>query len=445
MKQRLINPLFIGFFVLIAQLIQAQAAKLIYDLTEPVEADKWQLTVAPGATATSGYVSGAMQAPCVQEQMTALEREVEINTELYDRVIIELEAIEGKTPNGFFATAFFFGNHSNIIRESRFLGNLPERGRTQLAFELEQSVFWTGTVRKIRLDPMWATGIARVYSITFDQTPKADVAPSWDFRTKDGKLDWTIGEFSNTDLKFMHREVSFEPDGMLVTSQESNPVMQAMNFRFNAADAQAVEVELKVPSGRPSASRFYWAYPDDLAIINERMIELPIQQGGHLQKLRFDLSRHPAWKGQIGFLLFNPILQPGKVIVKNMRFIQQEGLGRKGQQDSLIVWKNHQEVGRELDNGNYKPLLILITKKNNSFSQKIEKELANNQRFLDRTQNFHPVHLDYEDPVTSKVFDDIYRVPTLATMRYDFNRKKWDIQDRLAGSEVSTRCLEVVR
>lgn len=424
---------------------QRQAKELFFDLTDPQEAAKWKITSHDEAQGPGGWQDGQFAVASDADAPVFIERAVQFDASEYNRLIVDLYAEGDGGGSGYAGTAFFFSHTDMVIPESRLLRNLPMNVRTQLVFRLDQSVFWDGPIRMIRLDPIWGVGRARVVSLKFDREPPPSPAPSWNFMKSDGHLGWTIGEFGIDNPSFYARHVNQTIDGISFTAEGPNPVLQHFDIMLNADFIKSFEVILKNETGVPSTSRFFWADPENRQVTEANSIHLPVAASDEFQRLTYDLHNHPGWRGQIGFLLYNPVLTPGKVTIRGMRFNAVEGLGERGEEDALVVWRTHQEVGSDLKSGNYKPLLVLVTKNGNEFSQKIEYELAGNREFLSLADDFHAVRLQFDDPATSRVFQDLYRIPVLATMKYDFDAGQWQITARLNGPEVSSGCLDIMK
>lgn len=420
-------------------------APLVFDMGDPNEAARWRITAHDDSQGPAGVRDGGLFVATGTDANVFLERSVTLDAARYNRAILDVTISPDKTMAGFAGTAMFFSPGGEVIPESRILRNVAANTRTQVVFLMEQSVFWEGMIGTIRFDPVWGPGTAVVHGITIDWVPPPSPTPSWRFSQRDDVLNWLVGEFRDDTGQFHGVTPQVGPEGMSFSSRGPNPVLQLFDAGVNADLVRTVEMVVRVPQPAETAARFFWCPPDDMSAVPERSVAVPVSASNDWQRLRFDVAGHPAWRGPVGFVLVNPSLLPGTVEVKSIEFQGVGGLGQRGQQDALVNWRTHEEVGGDLEAGNYKPLLVLITREGNSFSKRMELELASDAAFREGARYFHAVRLEYDDPATTRVFPNIYRVPVLATMTYDFGRGTWIINEMITGPDVASDSIRIMR
>lgn len=426
---------------------QAPPPPIVMDFSDPAEATRWTLSSHDNEAGPGGFQNGAYVVSSGPNAPAMLERNLVVDASQYNRLIADVTIDSNATgaSTGFVGMAFFLYDPAGlVIPDSRIIVNAPIGVRTLVAIRLDQSVFWRGTITRIRLDPIWGVGTARLHSVTIDREPPPNPAPKYDFRNAESRLGWMTGEFGLQGEGFVARPTSNTADGISYTTQGPMQVLQHLNLSLNADLITHAELTFRHNNGTPSVSRLFWATPENLMADNARSIEVPSPGGTDWQTVRFNLAQHPLWKGNISYLILNPTVQSGTITLRSLDFHGREGLGERGQSDSLITWRTHQEVGNELAAGNYRPLLVLVTSDDNAFSKRIELELAGNRNFVQRAGAFHSIRMQYNDPATARVFPDIFRLPMLATMTYDFNRRQWDVKERLMGPDVSATCLAIM-
>ncbi len=411
--------------------------QIFIDLTRPQEAELWNVTSHDTSQGPAGYQDGKFVIATAKGQAPAfMERTLNIDSSRFDRAIIDMKVISDNNETGMVSSMFFFSQTPMVNPDSRIAKMVQVNARTSVVFELSQSVFWSGNIGMIRIDPVWGHGKAEIYSITIDKQPEPDPTPEWYFNRPKSDLGWMFGEFGVNDPGFKAREIIRSQDGITFTVDGPNPVLQSFDIDINAELANTAKLTVMLSQPFASEANFYWSTPDKLGASEERKLSVPLQPTIQPQIATFDLKSHPEWNGNVNFLLMNPTRTPGTVTVQSLVFEGVEGLGERGQNDALVLWRTHQEVGQELKDGNYKPLLVLVTRRNNSFSKQVELELAGNDEFLHLAKNFHSVKLDYDDPAAHRVFKNILRVPILAMMRYDFGTKNWEVVERIEGPDV---------
>ncbi|MCC5878173.1 MAG: hypothetical protein JJU11_18285 [Candidatus Sumerlaeia bacterium] len=425
--------------------LHAQSKRLVFNLTDPNEAARWTTEFHDSSQGAAGFQEGLFRLASGPDAPAFMERQVDFDSGEYNRMTVDMRVVNPDNPGGLVGSAaFLFDDNGMVIPESRILTNTPVGVRTSVVIRLDQSVFWTGHVNRIRFDPVWGVGRAYIASITLYLEPPPAPAPQYYFTNRETTAGWMIGEFDEQSSLFVARPTNIDSNGMAFTNTGPSPVLQNLQTNLNADLITSAELVLRNAQPISTTARFFWSTAEDPDVSNERSITLPVAPSMAWQTLRFDLGSHPGWAGQIGTIIINPTLAAGSTQVRSLRFEGIEGLGERGEEDALVTWRTHSEVGRELTSGNYKPLLVLITMDGNPFSTEIELDLAGNQRFLQNAREFHAVRMQYDDPATARVFTDIYRIPVLATMTWDFDRREWEVRERLIGPEVASDSVSIM-
>lgn len=430
----------------VALVLPVPAASLSFDLTDPVEAARWSVTANDNSKGPGGFQGGALRTATSMgaPPAYALRRVSGINASDYNRAIVDLK-VTSPSSNGVVATAFFFGAGGDVDPDSRLLKNCPAGEPQTLVFDLDQSLLWSGQIGCIRLDPIWGDGVAEVYSVRLEKHPPPLLAPQWDFTNPRDRQGWQVGEFSDAGGEFHARRVEDTSDGLAFEAKGHNAVMQHFDLNLNTEMVPWVEIETRNNTGRSTMLRFYWASADNLQVDMQRSVLHELAPGNGWQRVRLHLAGHPQWRGMANMVLLNPVTDPGRVEVRRLGFEPIAGLGERGSETALVRWRNQQEVNDELRAGRYRPLLVLVTKEDNEFSKRIERELASSQEFVAMAQRFHAVRLDAQDQAAINVADRVVRIPVLLTMEYDFAAKRWVRRDKLAGPDVSTGGLDIMR
>lgn len=425
---------------------EGQSRRLVFNLTDPSEAERWTTEAHDPSQGPVGFHQGLYRLASGPDAPAFMEREVDFHSSEFNRMTVDMRVVDpGNAAGGLVGSAvFLFDEDGMVIPESRILTNTPVGVRTSVVIRLDQSVFWTGHVNRIRFDPVWGVGRADIASITLDLEPPPEPAPRYYFTNRETTAGWMIGEFDEQSSLFVARPTNIDGNGMAFSNTGPAPVLQNLQTNLNADLITSAEMVLRTAQPVSTQARFFWGTADNPDVSNERAIVRPVQASTGWQTLNFDLASHPGWTGQVTTLIINPTLVPGSTQIRSLRFEGIEGLGERGEEDALVTWRTHSEVGRELTSGNYKPLLVLVTMDGNPFSTSIELDLAGNQRFLEKARDFHAVRMQYDDPATTRVFSDIYRIPVLATMTWDFDQRQWEIRERLIGPDVATDSIAIM-
>lgn len=431
--------------LLLASPLSSPARTLVFDFSDPSEGARWETEMHDSTIGSLGPSNGAFLIASGPAAPATMTREVDFDASEFNRLVIDLYVEASQTLGGFVGTAVFLHNEDGFpIAESRLIATTPVGAFTQTSIRLDQSVFWEGRIRKLRIDPVWGVGRAAVTRISLDTEPPPAPAPHYDFALSESALGWMTGEFDEAAGSFIPRQAARDSNGIAFFTQGPNQVLQNMDARLNADLIRRAELTLRTDQPVDTIARFFWTTPGDMGAGMERSLMAQVRPTTDWQTLRFELGSHHAWTGEIGLVLINPTMRPGGTQIRSLRFEPVEGLGQRGDAGALVQWRTHQEVGHELASGNYKPLLVLVTRDGNPFSQEMEQELAGNRAFLDRVQQFHAVRLQFGDPATARVFPDIFRVPVLATMSYDFNAREWRTNRKLMGREVATEAIALI-
>lgn len=423
----------------------SQSRRLVFNLTDPREASQWRTESHDESQGPVGLHEGLFRLASGPDAPALMERVIDIDSSEYNRMIVDMRVYNADQPSGIVGSAvFLFDQDQLVIPESRILTNTPVGTRTSVVIRLDQSVFWQGRIRKIRFDPVWGIGRADIATITLDQEPPPEPAPSFYFTNREASAGWMIGEFDTVNGGFISRPTSIDTNGLAFATEGPMKVIQHLGMDLNADLIRSAELIYRTSQPVQTHTRFFWTRTGDMIASEERVLVVPVEPTTEWQRAFFDLGNHPEWHGSIGTILINPGMEPGGIQIRSLKFEGIEGLGERGQEDALVTWRTHQEVGRELTSGNYKPLLVLITMDGNPFSSQIELDLAANQQFLAKAREFHAVRMQYNDPAATRVFPDIYRVPVLATMTWDFDRRQWDIRERIIGPDVATDSIAIM-
>lgn len=427
--------------------ISPAADSLTFDLTNPEEAAKWILSNHDDSQGPGGFHDGCYRVATTAGASPAYmeRRVVDFDASRYNRVLVDMK-VTSKQASGVVGAGFFFSKSGTVDPQSMIPRSTPFGQRQLLDFDLDQSLLWQGNISLIRLDPVWGGGVAEIYGIRFEKAPPMKGAPCWDFSRPEDQIGWAFGEFDSAQNgRFVPREVTTTADGAAFEVQGIDPSLQRTNLSIPARMVDSVDLEVRNLTGANTQLRFFWGTRDNELISPERALFHPITSGNEFQQIHLDLRSHPMWTGTVSALIINPIKTAGKMQIRRIAFHGVEGLGEIGHSDSLVAWRSHQEVNEELKAGNYKPLLVLLTLAGSNYSKKVELELASNSEFVSLAKNFHAVRLDVNDPASSKILENIVRIPVLVTMEYDFRTKQWVTRDKLAGPEVTTGGLGIMR
>jgi hypothetical protein len=426
----------------VSLLSEAPAQITRFDLRDPAEASQWIVQYHDESSGPPIRDNNGITVRGRDGNNVAIMRDVQIAAANYNRLFVRLHTQATPRPGGFAAAAVFFNNGptADIIPESLVTTMFAPGQETVLAFQLTESLLWSGQITRVRVDPLWGEGTATVKEVWFGMEDTRRV-PSWDFTTVNGAAGWTFGEFT-PDLKAS--SVTYDESGATWTTTTPERMMQQMGAQFETQSVSALRIELRSNVTSPTDLRFFWSNVNPARFSPGQAIVVPIQPSSDWQRIEIPLTGHPGWKGLVRALIVNPGLLPGTVSVRRMAFVDSgaspAGLGRL---DS-VRWITPEQASAEIQAGNGKPLMVLLTKDGNDFSRRIESQLNADPAFAGGSTEFHCVRMQATDPRVPKLFGRIYRIPVLVFKKWDQNKRQWLESARLEGADVSAKSTPVM-
>lgn len=434
--------------LLLAHSLAAQES-LVFDFTRAGESNQWayyneSTRVSPASMGGNGR---PLVLDCAND--TYLMRPVVFDASQFNRMTVNATLQPDSTSAGGFviATAYFAGETGQVLPENYVGIHVPTGRQISLELHLDQALAWSGPIRVIRLNPMRVPGRAEIHRITLHYEEPERIAPSWEFNDSRVASQWYFGEHvpgAPTDdgrprRDFELRQARVDPiDGVQWTIQNDIPGIYSRQFNYHSASIRDVEIEFRYAQHRPVAADqsrliFYWSSGGNFT--PDQQVMVPISPGNDWQRITIPVNEHARWQGPLAGLRVDFHIGPGTVSLRRI------SCGTAGALDALtgtsrrLDWISVDDIGGIIER-DYRPLLVLVDDPAVAYCQKIERQLASNTEFINLMGHFYSVRARHDDPRVRNAVPNIYRVPTLVFLKYDFHRGTWYEAARLAGPEV---------
>ncbi len=446
---RLFTIYLIVFFARLTVSAEAQSDRLVFDLKNPQEAERWIVEETSQGTPAFERTSQGLKVQGIENESIVLIRPVQFEATTFNKMIVRMNSMPEVNPTGYTNLSVYFSKDpSNLfgLAESVFRASPPANTFVSVPLDLDQSLLWYGDIQSIRVDPLFGAGTVIIDSVTLLREEKEAEVPAWNFSREEAQTGWNIGEFVPS---FVPGNPKVSDEGMTFSSETAGISIMMPDIHIDSEKTKALEMKIRyndvnIDEGLSNTARLNWAANQPGAYSKQQRVDVDLNLTNEFQTVTFELENHPEWNGEIRSFSINPILRPANITVSEIRFIAADTLGSRGDQRALINWMSHQEVQNALSD-NYKPLLVFITLSRNSFSRKTEADLAKNVEFLSLANNYHCVRMEATNPVVEKTFGRLYKIPAVIIMTHDSSNRSWSEKVRLTGSAVQDHVLNEMR